>query len=89
MEGEGGPPAAVISPHQRGSQQELWRSRAAGRVKLLGFGQESQRRIWTLDQSVDMFDKSHYPFNCFNYDGDGYSSCSTEEEKKMCRPAYR
>lgn len=36
-----------------------------------------------------MFDNSHYPFNCFNYDGDGYPSSSTDEEKKMCRPAYR
>ncbi|XP_077594428.1 forkhead box L3 isoform X1 [Stigmatopora nigra] len=35
-----------------------------------------------------MFDASHYPFNCFNYDGDSYASCSTEQEKKMCRPAY-
>ncbi|XP_041672435.1 forkhead box L3 [Cheilinus undulatus] len=35
-----------------------------------------------------MFDNSHYPFNCFNYDGDGYPSSSTDEEKKMCRPAY-
>ncbi|XP_075950335.1 forkhead box L3 [Anarhichas minor] len=39
-------------------------------------------------QSVDMFDNSNYPFNCFNYDGDGYPSSSTDEEKKMCRPAY-
>ncbi|XP_019711934.1 forkhead box L3 [Hippocampus comes] len=35
-----------------------------------------------------MFDTSHYPFNCFNYDGDAYASCSTDQEKKMCRPAY-
>ncbi|XP_029978346.1 forkhead box L3 [Sphaeramia orbicularis] len=35
-----------------------------------------------------MFDNSHYPFNCFNYDGDGYPSSSTDEDKKMCRPAY-
>ncbi|XP_057681323.1 forkhead box L3 [Corythoichthys intestinalis] len=35
-----------------------------------------------------MFDTSHYPFNCFNYDGDSYASCSTDQEKKMCRPAY-
>lgn len=35
-----------------------------------------------------MFDNSHYPFNCFNYDGDGYPTSSTDEEKKMCRPAY-
>ncbi|XP_065805869.1 forkhead box L3 [Labrus bergylta] len=35
-----------------------------------------------------MFDNSNYPFNCFNYDGDGYPSSSTDEEKKMCRPAY-
>ncbi|XP_029495526.2 forkhead box protein L3-like [Oncorhynchus nerka] len=38
--------------------------------------------------SVDMFDNSQYPYNCFNYDGDGYPSCSTDEDKKMCRPAY-
>ncbi|XP_010788413.1 forkhead box L3 [Notothenia coriiceps] len=35
-----------------------------------------------------MFNNSSYPFNCFNYDGDGYPSSSTDEEKKMCRPAY-
>ncbi|XP_028821338.1 forkhead box L3 [Denticeps clupeoides] len=35
-----------------------------------------------------MFDRSQYPYNCFNYDGDGYPSCSSDEEKKMCRPAY-
>ncbi|XP_038130025.1 forkhead box L3 [Cyprinodon tularosa] len=35
-----------------------------------------------------MFDNSHYPFNCFNYDGDGYPSSGSEEEKKICRPAY-
>ncbi|XP_048870825.1 forkhead box L3 [Brienomyrus brachyistius] len=35
-----------------------------------------------------MFDNSQYPYNCFNYDGDGYPTCSTDEEKKMCRPAY-
>ncbi|KAM6951564.1 forkhead box L3 [Aplochiton taeniatus] len=37
---------------------------------------------------LDMFDTSQYPYNCFNYDGEGYPSCTTEEEKKMCRPAY-
>ncbi|KAL6095286.1 foxl3 [Pungitius sinensis] len=35
-----------------------------------------------------MFDNSNYPFNCFNYDGDGYPSSSTDQDKKMCRPAY-
>ncbi|CAL9698857.1 unnamed protein product [Knipowitschia caucasica] len=35
-----------------------------------------------------MFDNSNYPFNCFNYDGEGYPSSSCEEDKKMCRPAY-
>ncbi|KPP72475.1 forkhead box protein L2-like, partial [Scleropages formosus] len=29
-----------------------------------------------------------YPYNCFNYDGDGYPTCGTDDEKKMCRPAY-
>ncbi|KAM8837445.1 forkhead box L3 [Spinachia spinachia] len=37
---------------------------------------------------AEMFDNSNYPFNCFNYDGDGYPSSSTDEDKKMCRPAY-
>lgn len=36
-----------------------------------------------------MFDSSQYPYNCFNYDGEGYPSCGTDEEKKVCRPAYR
>ncbi|XP_062382611.1 forkhead box L3 [Sardina pilchardus] len=35
-----------------------------------------------------MFDNSQYPYNCFNYDGDGYPPCSSDEEKKICRPAY-
>ncbi|XP_077057390.1 forkhead box L3 [Siphateles boraxobius] len=35
-----------------------------------------------------MFDSSQYPYNCFNYDGEGYPSCATDEEKKVCRPAY-
>ncbi|XP_055085525.1 forkhead box L3 [Periophthalmus magnuspinnatus] len=35
-----------------------------------------------------MFDNSNYPFNCFNYDGEGYPNSSSDEDKKMCRPAY-
>ncbi|XP_072523718.1 forkhead box L3 [Salminus brasiliensis] len=35
-----------------------------------------------------MFDNSQYPYNCFNYDGDGYPSCGSDEGKKVCRPAY-
>ncbi|XP_006637427.1 forkhead box L3 [Lepisosteus oculatus] len=35
-----------------------------------------------------MFDNSQYPYNCFNYDGDGYPACASDDEKKMCRPAY-
>ncbi|XP_054913841.1 forkhead box L3 [Poeciliopsis prolifica] len=35
-----------------------------------------------------MFDHSDYPFNCFNYDGDGYPTSGTDEDKKICRPAY-
>ncbi|XP_041063392.1 forkhead box L3 [Carcharodon carcharias] len=35
-----------------------------------------------------MFDNSQYPYNCFNYDGDDYPPCSSDEEKKMSRPAY-
>ncbi|XP_005997033.1 forkhead box L3 [Latimeria chalumnae] len=35
-----------------------------------------------------MFDNSQYPYNCFNYDGDDYPVCSSDEEKKIIRPAY-
>ncbi|XP_007498350.2 forkhead box L3 isoform X2 [Monodelphis domestica] len=36
-----------------------------------------------------MFDNTQYPYNCFNYDGDDYPACSSDEEKKLSRPAYR
>lgn len=89
------------SHHQQGSEwvsagwaEHGGRAEQQDRVLLLGLGQDTQRsqtpRITRQTcQSVDMFDNSHYPFNCFNYDGDGYPSSSTDEEKKMCRPAYR
>ncbi|KAM4023762.1 forkhead box L3 [Anomaloglossus baeobatrachus] len=35
-----------------------------------------------------MFDHTQYPYNCFNYDGDEYPTCSSDEEKKCTRPAY-
>ncbi|XP_075037592.1 forkhead box L3 [Mixophyes fleayi] len=35
-----------------------------------------------------MFDHTQYPYNCFNYDGDDYPTCSSDEEKKCTRPAY-
>ncbi|XP_019350364.1 forkhead box L3 isoform X3 [Alligator mississippiensis] len=35
-----------------------------------------------------MFDNTQYPYNCFNYDGDDYPTCSSDEEKKFTRPAY-
>lgn len=98
--GGGGLKAAVTSRAQSEWVSAGWaehggRAEQQDELLLLGFGQESQRSptLWiTLDptpQGVDMFDNSHYPFNCFNYDGDGYPSSSTDEEKKMCRPAYR
>lgn len=57
---------------------------------LLRFGPDGHfgPDAWT-GPTLDMFDNSNYPFNCFNYDGDGYPSSSTDEDKKMCRPAYR
>lgn len=36
-----------------------------------------------------MFDSSQYPYNCFNYDADGYPAGSADEEKRLTRPAYR
>nr|XP_034987525.1 forkhead box L3 [Zootoca vivipara] len=35
-----------------------------------------------------MFDNTQYPYNCFNYDGDDYPTCSSDEEKRFTRPAY-
>lgn len=40
-------------------------------------------------RSRTMFDNTQYPYNCFNYDGDDYPTCSSDEEKKFTRPAYR
>ncbi|XP_019493016.1 PREDICTED: forkhead box protein L1 [Hipposideros armiger] len=34
-----------------------------------------------------MFDSSQYPYNCFNYDTD-YPAGSSDEEKRLTRPAY-
>lgn len=36
-----------------------------------------------------MFDSSQYPYNCFNDDADDYPAGSSDEEKRLTRPAYR
>lgn len=36
-----------------------------------------------------MFDSSQYPYNCFNYDADDYPVGSSDEQKRLTRPAYR
>ncbi|XP_058141662.1 forkhead box L3 [Dasypus novemcinctus] len=38
--------------------------------------------------SARMFDSSQYPYNCFNYDADDYPAGSSDEEKRLTRPAY-
>ncbi|XP_007941358.1 forkhead box L3 [Orycteropus afer afer] len=35
-----------------------------------------------------MFDSSQYPYNCFNYDADDFPAGSSDEEKRLTRPAY-
>ncbi|XP_006996155.1 forkhead box L3 [Peromyscus maniculatus bairdii] len=35
-----------------------------------------------------MFDSSQYPYNCFNDDADDYPAGSSDEEKRLTRPAY-
>uniref|UniRef100_A0A8C2VF05 Forkhead box L3 n=1 Tax=Chinchilla lanigera TaxID=34839 RepID=A0A8C2VF05_CHILA len=35
-----------------------------------------------------MFDSSQYPYNCFNDDNDDYPAGSSDEEKRLTRPAY-
>lgn len=61
----------------------------SGRTSMLGSVQGHTAGSLLVRSHTDMFDNANYPFNCFNYDGDGYPSSSTDEEKKMCRPAYR
>lgn len=87
-------PTEVVPGLGRGGGVETWSSERVrvwaehgGRAQQ----QDSERSppLWTPRQSLSMFDNSDYPFNCFNYDGDGYPTSSTEEDKKMCRPAYR
>lgn len=73
-------------------QSVSWLSRARRRqdgLLLLGLVQGHTAGSPLPCPGADMFDNANYPFNCFNYDGDGYPSSSTDEEKKMCRPAYR
>ena len=36
-----------------------------------------------------MFDSSQYPYNCFSYDADDYPVGSSDEQKRLTRPAYR
>ncbi|XP_002764077.2 forkhead box L3 isoform X1 [Callithrix jacchus] len=35
-----------------------------------------------------MFDSSQYPYNCFNDDADDYPAGSSDEDKRLTRPAY-
>ncbi|KAM9584473.1 forkhead box L3 [Trichechus inunguis] len=35
-----------------------------------------------------MFDSSQYPYNCFNYDADDFPAGSSDEQKRLTRPAY-
>ncbi|XP_006889781.1 PREDICTED: forkhead box protein L1-like [Elephantulus edwardii] len=35
-----------------------------------------------------MFDSSQYPYNCFNYDAEDFPAGSSDEEKRLTRPAY-
>lgn len=48
-----------------------------------GSGRVNQHRVAT------MFDSSQYPYNCFNDDADDYPAGSSDEEKRLTRPAYR
>lgn len=89
---EGQPSPAELRVSVSWLSRAWWQSRAAGQGVAAGLQPGQSEEPNSLDHafdSVKMFDNSHYPFNCFNYDGDGYPSSSTDEEKKMCRPAYR
>nr|XP_020669653.1 forkhead box protein I1c [Pogona vitticeps] len=43
---------------------------------------------WGSRKTKRMFDNTQYPYNCFNYDGEDYPTCSSDEEKRFTRPAY-
>ncbi|OCT64183.1 hypothetical protein XELAEV_18045284mg [Xenopus laevis] len=45
-------------------------------------------RLCSCTGTSTMFDHTQYPYNCFNYEGDDYPACSSDEEKKFNRPAY-
>ncbi|MEQ2210304.1 hypothetical protein XENOCAPTIV_011321, partial [Xenoophorus captivus] len=80
---------AVFSRAQSvsGLSRAWWLSGTAGQSVAAGLW--TGRSCCSTPDSSKMFDNSHYPFNCFNYDGDGYPSSGTDEEKRICRPAYR
>ncbi|MED6275285.1 hypothetical protein CHARACLAT_025063 [Characodon lateralis] len=69
-----------------GLSRAWWLSSTAGQSVAAGLW--TGRSCCSTPDSSKMFDNSHYPFNCFNYDGDGYPSSGTDEEKRICRPAY-
>ena len=74
--------------HGRGPQKprfQLWR-RASRSADLATGGQRGGGGSAARDT---MFDSSQYPYNCFNYDADDYPAGSSDEEKRLTRPAYR
>nr|XP_005549006.1 PREDICTED: forkhead box L1-like [Macaca fascicularis] len=48
----------------------------------------ARRRRQLQPGRTRMFDSSQYPYNCFNYDADDYPAGSSDEDKRLTRPAY-
>lgn len=88
--GRGTPEAQV--PSSGGEQRALQTLRVGSREDLRADQAAGGRRGGGGSggpQAPTMFDSSQYPYNCFNYDADDFPAGSSDEEKRLTRPAYR
>lgn len=92
--GRGTPEAQV--PSSGGEQRALQTLRFGAREDLRADQAAGGRRGGGGSggpRAPTMFDSSQYPYNCFNYDADydadDFPAGSSDEEKRLTRPAYR
>lgn len=78
--------ADAVGPPQGTQCLAPWQLAASGQ---LGGGGGGLRSSTGQYRAAKMFDSSQYPYNCFNDDADDYPAGSSDEEKRLTRPAYR